>query len=252
MRIEKSVILVTGGSSGIGKAMAEYLSNMGGKIYICDIQSDLGNKIENESQGKIKFIKCNVCNEEEVKSMVDQIYNESGRIDVLINNAGISGIVESVKDDMTTTIENFDKIYRINVYGVFLVSKYVAQKMIKCFNKETECNGCIIMISSIMGLHGMKGLTSYSASKGALIGMTLPMARDLGKYKIRVNSICPGLIPTPLIENIKGNILSVKNSTPIKRLGQTYEIAQACESLIINDFINGTIIKVDGGIVANF
>jgi NAD(P)-dependent dehydrogenase (short-subunit alcohol dehydrogenase family) len=141
---------------------------------------------------------------------------------------------------------------RINLIGAFLISKYACEKMIQNFDKNKDCNGVIIHMSSIMGLQGMKGALSYAASKAAMIGMTLPMARDLGKYKIRVNCVCPGLILTPMAQELSVYLNSIKNNTPIKRLGLPREITQACEAIIVNDFINGTLIKVDGGIIGHF
>lgn len=250
MKIKDSVILITGGASGIGEATAEYLSSLGGIVYICDIDIKNGEKVS--QKGKIKFIKCDVSNEKEVKILIEAIYSEQGRIDVVVNNAGISGLMDTDLD-IKISLENFKKIYQINVLGVFLVAKYAAEKMIKNYDLKKECNGVIINISSVLGIHGTKGMTSYSMSKAALIGMTLPMARDLGKYKIRVNAICPGFIPTPLSSVIEAKSLkSLVMSTPLKRLGKPIEIAQAIESAVVNDFFNGSVMKVDGGIVANF
>jgi NAD(P)-dependent dehydrogenase (short-subunit alcohol dehydrogenase family) len=249
MKIEGSVILITGGSSGIGADMAKYFASLGATVYTCDIQNPIETKSDS-SQGKIKFILCDVSNDTEVKKMIDQIYSENGRLDVIVNNAGVSGGYES--EDVKKSLGQFNKIFSINLLGTFLVSKYAAEKMIKNFDSNKECNGVIINIASIMGIQGIKGTTLYSASKGGVIGMTLPMARDLGKYKIRVNCICPGLIQTPFIKPLENFLNSTKKNTPINRLGLPIEIAQTAESIIYNDFMNGGILKVDGRIIANF
>ena len=116
-------------------------------------------------------------------------------------------------------------------------------------NSKKDCNGNIILIASIAGYEGQKGQTAYSASKGALIGMTLPMARDLGKYKIRVNSIAPGVIETPMSEGFRETKVgkSILEATPLKIIGQTIHVAQTTEFVVNCDFVNGTTIRVDGG-----
>ena len=124
--------------------------------------------------------------------------------------------------------------------------------MIENFDKTKDCNGVIIFIASIAGIEGQRGQTAYAASKGSLLGMTLPMARDLGKYKIRVNCICPGMIATPLSKGLDNYSKGIIRATPLGRFGLTSEIAQACEAAIVNNFMNGSIIKCDGGIVSNF
>jgi NAD(P)-dependent dehydrogenase (short-subunit alcohol dehydrogenase family) len=250
MKIQGSVILITGGSSGIGADMANYFANLGAIVYICDIQNEDEFKLKERGQGKIKFIFCDVSNDSEVKKMIEDIYSQNGKLDIIVNNAGVSGGFESV--DLKKAQQQFIKIFNINLLGTFLVSKYAAEKMIKNFDRNKECNGVIINIASIMGFQGIKGTTIYSASKGGVIGMTLPMTRDLGKYKIRVNCICPGLIETPFIKPLEKSIISTKKNTPINRLGLPIEIAKAAESIVNNDYMNGGILKVDGGIIANF
>ncbi len=245
MKIENSVIIITGGASGIGESMAITFSKQNAKVYICDIQQ---NKKLTDNYS-IKFIKCDVSNESEVKSMIDQVFTECGRVDIVINNAAIGG-GHSPEKNLSDSINNFHSIYKVNMLGVFLVSKYAAQKMIKTHDPDKKCNGVIIMLSSVFGLQGVNPWVSYSGSKGALLGMMMPMARDLGKYKIRVNCICPGYVPTPMVQDLPTK--HVVKIVPLKRGAETYEIAQAAESLIVNDYINAAYIKVDGGWISNF
>ena len=248
MKIENSVILITGGASGIGENIAKYFLEQKAIVYICDMNVEKGKKIESEF--KIRFIKCDITNEDEVKNMIETIKNEKGRLDVLINSAGIvwAEVISSEKG--THSSSNFEKIFKVNAFGTFLVSKYASMLMCQNADSKSECNGVIIMISSVAGIEGQKGQTAYSGSKGAIIGMTLPMSRDLGKYKIRVNTIAPGMIETPMTEGFRETKVGkmILDSTPLKTFGKPINISLTSEYIIKNDFVNGTVIRVDGGV----
>jgi NAD(P)-dependent dehydrogenase (short-subunit alcohol dehydrogenase family) len=246
-RLSNKIILVTGGASGIGEGITKYLSSQGAFLYICDINQEIGQNAQIE--GRIKFIKCDTSNDQEVESMIRQIAQEKGRLDCVVNCAGIGGAELVATEKSMHSRELFDRIYKVNLYGVFNVSRFAAKLMIDKMNDKATCNGNIIHISSVAGYEGQKGQTAYSASKGALIGMTLPMARDLGKYKIRVNSIAPGIIETPMIKGFRDTRIGkgILENTPIKTFGSPVHIALAVEAIILNDFINGSTIRVDGG-----
>ena len=247
-RLKDKIILVTGGASGIGDGMSKYLSSQAAIVYICDINESNGNKIVQETKS-IRFIKCDTTNDKEVEDMIKQIEKEKGRLDCVVNCAGIGGAELIATEKTIHSKELFDRIYRVNLYGVFNVSRYAAKLMIDKADNKAICNGNIIHISSVAGYEGQKGQTAYSASKGALIGMTLPMARDLGKFKIRVNTIAPGIIETPMIKGFRDSRIGkgILENTPLKTFGQPIHIAMAVEAIITNDFINGTTIRVDGG-----
>lgn len=247
-RLKDKVILVTGGASGIGEGISRYLSLQAAVVYICDINEANGKKIEQELKS-IKFFKCDTSNDKLVEEMIKQIGQEKGRLDCVVNCAGIGGAELIATDKTMHSRELFDRIYKVNLYGVFNVSRYAAKLMIDKADDKAICNGNIIHISSIAGYEGQKGQTAYSASKAALIGMTLPMARDLGKFKIRVNSIAPGIIETPMIKGFRDSRIGkgIIENTPLKTFGQPIHIAMAVEAIIVNDFINGTTIRVDGG-----
>ena len=249
LRLVNKIILVTGGASGIGEGISSYLASQEAYVYICDINDTNGKKIEQESKS-IRFIKCDTSNDTEVESMINQIKQEKGRLDCVVNCAGIGGAELIATEKTMHSRELFDRIYKVNVYGVFNVSRFAAKLMIDKLDANAVCNGNIIHISSIAGYEGQKGQTAYSASKGALIGMTLPMARDLGKFKIRVNSIAPGIIETPMIKGFKDSRIGkgIIDNTPLKTFGKPVHIAMAVEAIIVNDFINGTVIRVDGGV----
>ncbi len=250
MKIENSVVLVTGGASGIGECIALYYMEKGGIVYICDLQEEKGKKLEANTNSKIKFIKCDITNEESVSSLIEKIKSEQGRLDVVINSAGIVWAEMIATEKSSHSKEAFEKVIKVNTLGSFLVAKYAAKLMIANFDTKKECNGVIIFIASIAGIEGQRGQTAYSASKGALLGMTLPMARDLGRFKIRVNSIAPGIIETPMTEGMRQNKVGkiIVEATPLKTLGKPIHVCQATEFAVTCDFVNGSTIRVDGGV----
>jgi 3-hydroxyacyl-CoA dehydrogenase/3-hydroxy-2-methylbutyryl-CoA dehydrogenase len=242
MKIENSVVLVTGGASGIGENIASYLSSKGAIVYTCDLQ-DNNDKI-NKANGGVKYIKCDVSNEEQVKSMIEKIKSEQGRLDIVVNNAGIGyGEYMYSKSQLHST-EGFERTWRINTLGVFLVSKYAAKLMIENCDKSKDCNGVFILIASVAGIDSSSGSIAYGSSKAAVIGMTTPFAREMAKYKIRVNTIAPGFIQTPMFSSIKGTPFHKKQFDSIL-VGKPIHISQTCEYLIVCDFVNGAVIKVD-------
>jgi len=249
MKIENSVILITGGASGIGEYMARYYSEKGGIVYICDLQEEKGKSLEKESNSKIKFFKCDITNDDSVKQLFELIKKEQGRIDIVINSAGVAPAELIATPKSVHSNDLYKKILEINTFGSFLVSKYAAKMMIDNFDAKKDCNGVIIFVASIAAYEGQKGQVAYAASKGALVGMTLPMARDLGRYKIRVNSIAPGIIETPLIKGFHETKVgkSILDSTPLKQVGKPQHVCETSEFIISCDHLNGTTIRIDGG-----
>lgn len=250
MKIEGSVILITGGASGIGLGIAKWLIEKKAYVFICDLQEEKGKELESEFSGNLTFIKCDITKEDSVKEMFEVIKNKKGKLDSVVNSAGIAypELLATTKSIHKT--DTFKRIFEINTFGTFLVSKYAAKLMIDNSDSKKDCNGNIIMISSVAGIEGQRGQTGYSGSKGAIIGMTLPMARDLGKFKIRVNTIAPGIIVTPMTENIleTGPMKSIMAQTPLGTVGKPEHISETVEYIIKNDFLNGAVIRVDGGV----
>jgi NAD(P)-dependent dehydrogenase (short-subunit alcohol dehydrogenase family) len=250
MKFEDLVVLVTGGASGIGESIVRKLILLKSKVVICDLQTDKGQALEKEFKGQARFIKCDITSEKDVEDMVNQVEKEFGRLDSVINSAGIVG-AELIASEKGMHSKNlYDKIMKVNTFGSFNVSRYCAKLMIKNAKPDTDCNGSIVFLASLAGIEGQKGQTAYAASKGALIGMTLPMARDLGRYKIRVNTVAPGLIETPMtgkMSTTKGG-KAIMDATPLKRFGRPDEVADTCLFCLSNDFLNGTTIRIDGGI----
>jgi NAD(P)-dependent dehydrogenase (short-subunit alcohol dehydrogenase family) len=250
MKIEGRVVLITGGASGIGESIALQLAKKGAIVYITDIQVEKGLTIEKNSNGGIFFVKCDISDEKSVIEMFSLITNTHKKVDIVINSAGKAYGEPTATEETTHSSDWFEKIWKINTFGTFLISKYGAKSMIDNFDPNNEeCNGIIIMISSIAALDGPSSQVAYASSKEAINGMVLPMARDLGKYKIRVNSICPGFIVTPMTNSVpteQGQKL--KDLTPIKSFGKTEDITKTVEYIIDCDFINASQIRVDGGV----
>lgn len=251
MKIEGSIVLVTGGASGIGLSITKWFIDLKAYVFICDLQEDKGKEVEAEYKGKVTFVQCDITNEDNVIAMFDIIKKLKGRLDTVVNSAGVAipGLLATTKGVHRSDL--FKKVFEINTFGTFLVSKYAAKLMIDTSkDSKKECNGNIIMIASVAGIEGQRGQVAYGGSKAAVIGMTLPMARDLGRFKIRVNTIAPGIIVTPMTEGIleTGPMVAIRNQTPLGTMGSPDNISQTVEYMIKNDFLNGEVIRVDGGV----
>ncbi len=237
--MEGKVVFITGGSTGIGKSTAEKFSEKGAEVVIGDINKEKGQETAEEIGAEFK--ECDVADWESVKFVVDSIVEEYGRLDVVVNNAGIGS---------TSTIEEMDKeewekIIAVDLDGVMHGTKAAAPHL-----KETE--GCVINTASIYGLVGDVGATAYNAAKGGVVNFTRSVANDLAEHNVRVNSICPGFIDTPLIqeamddEDFKNHVLG---ETPLGRVAEPEEVAEVMVFLASDkaSYITGANIPVDGG-----
>jgi NAD(P)-dependent dehydrogenase (short-subunit alcohol dehydrogenase family) len=242
------VALVTGGSFGIGRAAAILFANKGAKVAIVDYVED--NETLNAikaSGGEAIFIKCDISKEEEVKSMVEKTVSTFGRLDFAFNNAGIEGLT-AITHECTT--ENWDKVMDVNVKGAWLCMKYEIPHMLK------QNKGAIVNTASVAGLVGFQGIAAYTASKHALNGLTKTAALEYAKLGIRVNSVCPGIIKTPMVDRFTGKKKEVEqqfaSQEPIGRMGQPEEVAEAVCWLCSDSasFITGNNVAVDGGWIA--
>lgn len=250
MRLKDKVCLITGGAAGIGKATAERFAEEGAKVIICDLTEEAGQKTATEL--KVDFYKLNVADRQEVQAWVDSVAEKYGRVDVLINNAGVlrDGLFVKVKNgELVSQMseENFDLVIDVNLKGVFNCTQAVAPYMIKQGD-----GGAIINTTSIVGLDGNFGQTNYVASKAGVIGMTKVWARELGRHKIRVNAVAPGFTLTEMVKQMPEKILEgMIAKTPMSRMGEPVDIANAFLFLASDEatFISGVTLRVDGGIV---
>ncbi len=244
--MERKVALITGGSRGIGKKVAEEFAKHGYDLVINYVSDNTNlEELENDFKSlgaKALFVKTDVTNFEDCSNMVNKAIEEYGRIDVLVNNAGIT------KDSLLIRMkeEDFDKVININLKGTFNVTKNVVPFMIK--QKE----GKIINISSVVGVVGNAGQANYSASKAGIIGFTKTLAKELASRNIRVNAVAPGFIQTDMTSVLKDSVKeNINNQIPLKRMGTAEEVANVVYFLAedVSSYITGQVINVDGGMV---
>ena len=232
------IIIVTGASRGIGREIAKSLAEKGNRIIANYNKSEEQAKKLQQENPNIEIYKADVSNREEVHEMVEYILKEHGKIDVLINNAGISE--NKVFTDVTD--EDWNKIINTDLYSVFCVTQEVLHSMIH--NKK----GCIINISSVWGMVGASCETIYSVAKAGIDGMTKSLAKELGPSNIRVNSIAPGIIDTDMNKNLtQDDIKNIKEEIPLGEIGKTIDIARCVDWLIQDEYTTGQIISVNGG-----
>lgn len=251
MRLKDKVTLVTGGAAGIGKATALRFAEEGAKVVICDLNEEAGKALLAELGPEARFYKINVADRQEVQAWIDDVVQHLGRVDVLINNAGITkdGLFVKMKDgELAKQMEEsaWDAVINVNLKGVFNCTQAVTPYMIK------QGGGVVVNASSVVGLYGNFGQTNYVATKAGVIGMTKVWARELGKFGIRVNAVAPGFILTEMVQKMPENILAdMKSHTPLGRLGDPRDIANAYLWLASDEsaFVHGATISVDGGIV---
>jgi 3-oxoacyl-[acyl-carrier protein] reductase len=235
------VALVTGSSRGIGLEIAKYLAHQGYQV-ILNSRSELKEEVLNEFKDAplpVGQAVGNVSEFDGAKAIIDQVLDEFGRIDVLVNNAGITrdGLIMRMKE------EDYDAVLDTNLKGTFNMCRHVTQPMLK------QRSGTIINMSSVVGLMGNAGQTNYAASKAGVLGLTKALARELGSRHITVNAIAPGYIETDMTDGLSDKIKKMMlDQIPLKRFGQTKEIAQTVEFLINNQYITGQVIEVNGGL----
>ena len=243
---EKKVVLITGGARGIGRKVAEVYAKNGYDVvinYVSEKTDVEGIKKEIEEKGvKCSLVKADVSKAEEVEKMVEQAIQEFGKIDVLVNNAGIT------RDCllMRMSEEEFDKVIEINLKGTYLVTKQVIKYMMK------KRQGSIINLASVVGVVGNAGQCNYSASKAGIIGFTKSVAKELAARNIRANAVAPGFIETDMTNVLKDEIKeNINEQIPLKRMGTAKEVAELIYFLGSekSSYITGQVINVDGGMV---
>lgn len=239
--LKGKVVVVTGGASGIGAAIATRFGKEGSKVVVADMGdgSDVVKSIESAG-GTAICLKADVTDYENVKQMISEVMNCFGRIDVMINNAGINS--DNLIKKMTP--EQFSKVIAVNLTGVFNCTSVVVPYMLE------QKTGVVLTTSSVVGLYGNVGVTNYAASKWGVIGMTKCWAKENAKYGLRFNCVAPGFIATDMVKKIPENILQerILSKVPAGRLGEPEEIAAAFAFLASDEakFINGAVLSVDG------
>lgn len=244
-RLENKVAIITGGAQGIGKAAVKRFAEEGAVVIIWDVNEEKASSTINEFRNisdKISFQKVDVTKLESVTEAAKQIIEKHQRIDILINNAGITRDASFLK----MTSEQWQQVIDVNLTGVFNCTKAVAPFMVE------KLYGKIVNTSSVVGLYGNFGQTNYVATKSGIIGMTKVWARELGRKGINVNAVAPGFIATEMVSTVPEKVLDMlKERTPLGRLGEPEDIANAYLFLSSDEakFINGAVLSVDGGLV---
>ena len=248
MQIKNSVFLVTGGASGLGAATARMAAENGGKVVIADMQVEAGEKFAREIGGR--FAKCDVTSEADGKAAVALALKEFGGLNVLVNCAGIAIAEKTIGKEAPHALASFTRCITVNLIGTFNMIRLAADAMAKAVPNAAGERGVIVNTASVAAFDGQIGQAAYSASKGGVVGMTLPVARDLSRNGIRVCTIAPGIFETPMLLGLPKEAQdSLGKQVPFpSRLGRPIEYAQLARSIIENEMLNGETIRLDGAI----
>ncbi len=251
MKFDRSVkAIVSGGVSGLGLAVAEKVIAAGGQVAMLDINAEAGAAAQAKLGDRARFIRTDVSNESDVNAAVAQAVEAFGGIDLAVNCAGILGAGRVLGKTGPMATDQFAKVIHINLIGSFNLSKAAAQAMEANTPDEDGQRGLIINTASVAAYEGQIGQAAYSASKGGIVGMTLPMAREFARIGVRVVSIAPGIFWTPMMDGMPPEVQeSLGKQVPFpSRLGKPSEFADLVASIRENAMINGTTIRLDGAI----
>ena len=247
MEIKGKVFIVTGGASGLGEGTARMIAAAGGKVVIADLQEDKGRALAAELGGA--FVKCDVASEEDGKAVVAQA-TSMGTLMGLVNCAGIATASKTVGKDGAHTLALYTKTIMVNLVGSFNMIRLAAEAMSKNDPESTGERGVMISTASVAAYDGQIGQAAYSASKGGIVGMTLPIARDLARNGIRNMTIAPGIFGTPMLFGMPQEVQdALAAGVPFpSRLGTPQDYARLAKHIIENDMLNGEVIRLDGAI----
>jgi NAD(P)-dependent dehydrogenase (short-subunit alcohol dehydrogenase family) len=244
-------VVVTGGASGLGEATAKALAAGGARVALLDLNADKGNEVAKEIGGGAFFAQTDVTSEAEVSAAVDEAVERFGAIHVNVNCAGIGSAGRTIgKDGSPFDLAYFRKTIDINLVGTFNVLRLCAAKMVDNAPNDEGERGVIINTASIAAFDGQIGQCAYSASKGGIVGMTLPIARDLSRAGIRILTIAPGLFGTPLLMTLPESARqALASNIPFpQRLGHPQEFAQLAVHMVENTMLNGEVVRLDGAL----
>ncbi len=249
--LTNKVILVTGGSTGIGRATAKVLGTEGATVIIADVQDQEGAttvEMVNDSGGKAEYHHVDVSDYEQVRALVTHVAESHGSLDGAFNNAGIEGPTAKILD---VPVEAWERVIRVNLTGVFICMKCEIEQMVK-----QDSGGSIVSTSSAAGLIGIPGAASYNASKHGVIGLTKTIALEYASKKVRANAVCPGFIETPMLDRVTDASVKIRDqligAVPMRRVAQPSEIGETAAWLLSDksSYVTGVAMPVDGGWVA--
>jgi NAD(P)-dependent dehydrogenase (short-subunit alcohol dehydrogenase family) len=247
MDIQGKVFIVTGGASGLGEGTARMLAREGGKVVIADLQADKGEAIAAELGGA--FVKCDVSSEDDGRAAVAEA-TSMGKLMGLVNCAGIAPAAKTVGKDGAHALSLYTKVITVNLIGSFNMIRLAAEAMCKNEPEPTGERGVMISTASVAAYDGQIGQAAYAASKGGVVGMTLPIARDLARNGIRNMTIAPGIFGTPMLFSMPQEVQdALAASVPFpSRLGTPEDYAKLVHQIVTNDMLNGEVIRLDGAI----
>ncbi|XP_046395655.1 3-hydroxyacyl-CoA dehydrogenase type-2 [Ischnura elegans] len=244
--------LVTGGASGLGRATVERLVKEGGRVILCDLPGSQGESVAKSLGSEATFVPADVTSEADITNALNVAKDKYGRLDVAVNCAGIGVAFKTYNfnKNLPHKLEDFLRVLNVNTGGTFNVIRLAAGLMGQNEPNQDGQRGVVINTASVAAFDGQIGQAAYSASKGAIIGMTLPIARDFSQIGIRVVTIAPGLFDTPLLSSLPEKVRTfLANTVPFpKRLGKPEEYALLVESIIRNPLLNGEVIRLDGAL----
>jgi NAD(P)-dependent dehydrogenase (short-subunit alcohol dehydrogenase family) len=247
MDISGKVFIVTGGASGLGEGTARMLASHGAKVLVADLQVERGEAVAKEIDGI--FVKCDVSQEPDGQAVVDAAVG-AGKLMGLVNCAGIAPAIKTVGKDGAHPLAAFSKTIMVNLVGSFNMIRLAAEAMCKNTPESTGERGVMISTASVAAYDGQIGQAAYAASKGGVVGMTLPIARDLARNGIRNMTIAPGIFGTPMLFQMPQEVQdALAASVPFpSRLGKPEDYAKLVHQIITNDMLNGEVIRLDGAI----
>lgn len=260
MQVKENSFLVTGGASGLGESVARAIVSQGGNVVIADLNESAGQALIAELGDSARFVRCDITNGDEVQSAVDMAESAFGGLQGSINCAGIVVVQKLLdRDNNPADLEAFSRGVNINLVGSFNVARLVAASIAKRIANDSSAGdhveknvdqGIIINTASIAAFDGQVGQASYSSSKAGVVGLTLPLARELARHGIRVMTIAPGVFATPMMDSIPEKAREqLEAGVPYpKRLGAPNEFAKLVTHIIDNAYLNGEVIRLDGAI----
>ena len=251
MKLDSSVVVITGGASGLGAATARLLAAVGATVVLADVQDGPGSALASELRGSARFVHTDVTSEESVEAVVRGVVEEFGRLDVLVSCAGIGGARKILGREGPHDLATFQRVLNINLVGTFIALRAAASAMSRNEPGPDGERGVVVCTASAAAFEGQIGQVAYAASKAGIVGLVLPAARELARQGIRVMAIAPGLFETPMLvgkrdaEIVSGMAAQVPFPA---RLGRPSEYAALAKHIIENTMLNGTVIRLDGAL----
>ena len=249
MQIQGQAAIVTGGGSGLGEAVARALAQQGAKVAVLDVNAEGAARVAAEIGGIA--LRCDITNTEQVNAALDQAEAAHGPARILMNIAGIGGAKRIIgRDGSPAPLEDFERTVRVNLIGTYNMVRLNAARIAKLAPLEDGERGVMVCTASVAAFDGQIGQEAYAASKGGIVGMTLPLARDMAQWGIRLCTIAPGLFATPLMNELPAEVqASLAASIPFpKRLGKPEEFASMALQVVTNGHLNGETIRLDGAL----